>query len=61
MEEAATCVVEHCYRESNSLADELAKMDTGQRLVEIDVFFLSYKFNQIIEREKRENMYERVL
>lgn len=60
MESLQECILEHCYRELNSLADELASYDTGARLVELNVNELSTKCNVIIESDMRGLLYERV-
>lgn len=42
MDDMTYCAVDHCYRETNFLADELAKLDTRERVVEIDgLYFLA--------------------
>lgn len=44
-----SCILDHCYRESNSLADELANVVTNDRVAELDVTVLSDKCNEIVE------------
>lgn len=61
MEEMRMCLVEHYYREANSLADELASMEARERFEEIDINSMSVKCNEIISREKCDHMYERVV
>lgn len=60
MEAIQACTLEHCYRETNKLVDELANMVTNERIVELDVGNLSIVCNEIIENDKRGKMYERV-
>lgn len=41
MERLNTCVLEHCYRESNALADALANIATDNRVKELNISELS--------------------
>lgn len=36
-----SCVIEHSYRETNSLADKLAGMAMNERFLELDILYLS--------------------
>lgn len=60
MAEMETCQVQHCYRETNALADELAGMCVNDRVVEMDIENLSDKCNAIINSDKCGKLYERV-
>lgn len=55
-----SCVVEHCYRETNALAEVIADMDACVRLEELDATQLSYACNSIIIDDKNGKLYERV-
>lgn len=37
MESMEACIIEHCYRETNTLADEIASIGASERFVEMDV------------------------
>lgn len=59
MEKMNTCIVEHCHREVNMHADELASLRVDEREVELDVNDLSNKCNGIILDDRSGKMYGR--
>lgn len=60
MEAIQACILEHCYRETNKLADEFANLVTSERIVELDGGSLSTTCNEKIENDKRGKLFERL-